>query len=80
MKDKSRKILFLFSLFFISSLLFLAGCSENKDADAVSNSSVEVDQSGQEELVCPKGNSHEPAPGSCPLYRDENNDGFCDFG
>jgi uncharacterized lipoprotein YajG len=54
MKDKSRKILFLFSLFFISSLLFLAGCSDNKDADAVSILG-RIEHISQEELFLSKG-------------------------
>jgi hypothetical protein len=74
------------SVFLISILMlsFVFGCSGAKEVaitEDISSNPVLGDSSSQseEELICPLRIGSEPAPGTCPLYRDENNDGFCDF-
>ncbi len=49
----------------------LVGCSN----ETATVNDVEVSDS---KLTCPKGISHDPYPGRCPLYEDSNNDGYCD--
>lgn len=70
MKTKILAVMFVLVALFS---FFIAGCSDNGKITA--NES----QSQEEKLECPRGLEHEPAPGSCPLYRDENNDGYCDY-
>lgn len=77
MKMKKENTLILMFSIIIMAFLF-SGCSGS--AETLEENSVNVKETQQEELQCPKGLEHEPAPGSCPLFRDENKDGYCDFG
>lgn len=81
-KIKIKPILML-SVFLVSLLMlsFAFGCTgkEVVNTESSSASAPEGSSSPEEELICPQGIGSEPAPGTCPLYRDENNDGFCDF-
>lgn len=70
-------------LVFILMLSFVFGCTVEKEVadtkDTNLMSSLNSTAQPEEQLICPKGIGSEPAPGTCPLYIDENNDGYCDF-
>jgi hypothetical protein len=75
---RAKIVIALTLLMLLSSLL--AGCSQEKGtADDQQNVSLSQNTlSGGAE--CPRGVEDDPYPGSCGLYVDKNNDGFCDLG
>lgn len=56
----------IFIILFI--LVFLFGCTTN--AETLTGNSV----------ACPKGITDDPYPGSCGMYIDQNENGYCDLG
>jgi hypothetical protein len=75
-----KKIFAVLILVAVFSALLLVGCTKNSVKDALTSDKSGIENSlSEEDLVCPSGIGHEPAPGSCPLYRDANNDGLCDY-
>jgi hypothetical protein len=75
-----KKIFAVLILIVIFSALWLVGCTKNgvKDALDANKSSLDND-AAEEDFICPLGIGNETPPGSCGLYRDANNDGYCDY-
>lgn len=73
---KMRRELFILGLIAVLTL-FVAGCSSEAQESQEHAQEVVVQESLHD---CPRGITHDPAPGVCPLYVDANNDGYCDHG
>lgn len=63
-----------FFVFLSVFLLFLYGCGETTEYEQANNESAQGN-----ELSCQNVTENTSSPGTCSTFRDNNNDGFCDF-
>ena len=60
-------------------ILVLSACATSSPENT-NNLSENLELESHISDTCPRGIHDDPAPGMCPLYIDENSDGFCDYG
>jgi hypothetical protein len=60
-------------VFLFVSLLLVSGCA----TEATQSITGEFLDDGR--VTCPNGMVDDPAPGSCGLYTDENDNNICDY-
>lgn len=66
----------------ISLTAVLVGCSQDDRPETEQNTSISQNtiSSAAYEAECARGIENDSYPGSCGLYTDKDNNGFCDLG